>query len=48
MDTCGCDRGFEIFDAKTAASDLTRYRRDGPDRTPEMLIDMIRVIEALS
>ena len=44
MDTCGCDRGFEIFDAKTAASDLTRYRRDGPDRTTGMLIDMIRSV----
>jgi magnesium-protoporphyrin O-methyltransferase len=42
--SCGCDEGFEIFDEKTAASDLTRYRSDGPDRTTGMLIDMIRTV----
>ena len=42
MDACGCDRGFEIFDSRTAEEDLTRYRRHGPDRTTRMLLDMLR------
>jgi SAM-dependent methyltransferase len=42
MDSCGCDRGFEIFDRKTAAADLARYREHGPDATTRMLVDMIR------
>jgi magnesium-protoporphyrin O-methyltransferase len=42
VDTCGCDSGFEIFDRKTAKADVERYRRDGPDTTTRMLLDMIR------
>ena len=42
MDSCGCDRGFEIFDRKTADADLARYREHGPDATTRMLVDMIR------
>jgi magnesium-protoporphyrin O-methyltransferase len=42
MDACGCD-GFEsIFDRRNADDDLRRYRRDGPDRTTRMLLDLIR------
>lgn len=40
MDDCGCDR-FGIFDQRTASHDLERYRRNGPDRTTRMLLDMI-------
>lgn len=42
MDACGCDGGFEIFDRKTAESDLARYREHGPDRTTRLLLHMIR------
>jgi predicted TPR repeat methyltransferase len=42
MDSCGCDRGFEIFDRKSAQADLARYREHGPDSTTRMLVDMIR------
>jgi magnesium-protoporphyrin O-methyltransferase len=42
MDGCGCDDGFEIFDEKSAATDLDRYRRHGPDDTTAMLLRMIR------
>lgn len=42
MDACGCDPGFEIFDESTAKADLERYRREGPDATTRMLLDMIR------
>jgi magnesium-protoporphyrin O-methyltransferase len=42
MDSCGCDRGFEIFDRKSAEADVERYRRHGPDTTTRMLVDMIR------
>jgi 2-polyprenyl-3-methyl-5-hydroxy-6-metoxy-1,4-benzoquinol methylase len=41
MDACGCDEGFEIFDRKTAESDLARYREHGPDRTTRLLLDLI-------
>ncbi len=42
MDQCGCDDGFaSIFDRKTAEADRERYRRDGPDATTRMLLDMI-------
>lgn len=41
MDSCGCDRGFEIFDRKSAEADLARYREHGPDRTTRLLIDLI-------
>jgi magnesium-protoporphyrin O-methyltransferase len=40
-DACGCDGFTSIFDRRTAAVDLERYRRDGPDRTTRMLLDMI-------
>ena len=42
MDACGCDQGFEIFDESTAKADVARYRRQGPDTTTRMLLDMIR------
>ncbi len=42
MDNCGCERGFEIFDRKSAEADLARYREHGPDRTTRMLVDLIR------
>ncbi len=42
MDSCGCDRGFEIFDRTSAEADLARYREHGPDTTTRMLLDMIR------
>jgi predicted TPR repeat methyltransferase len=41
-DACGCDDGFEIFDEKSAEEDLERYRRQGPDATTTLLLDMIR------
>jgi SAM-dependent methyltransferase len=41
MDGCGCDRGFEIFDRKSAQADLARYREHGPDRTTRLLLDLI-------
>ena len=40
-DACGCDGFTSIFDRRTASADLERYRRDGPDRTTRMLLDMI-------
>jgi magnesium-protoporphyrin O-methyltransferase len=43
MDTCGCGDDFaSIFDQKTADRDRERYRRDGPDRTTSILLEMIR------
>ena len=42
MDACGCDRGFEIFDRRTAEQDIERYRREGPDSTTKTLLEMIR------
>jgi magnesium-protoporphyrin O-methyltransferase len=42
MDTCGCGDDFaSIFDRRTADRDRERYRRDGPDRTTRMLLEMI-------
>jgi magnesium-protoporphyrin O-methyltransferase len=41
VDACGCDSGFEIFDRKTAEADVERYRREGPDTTTRILLDMI-------
>jgi magnesium-protoporphyrin O-methyltransferase len=41
MDTCGCDDHFSIFDRRTAVQDRDRYRQQGPDRTTQMLLDMI-------
>lgn len=42
MDACGCDGFASIFDRRTAAHDLRRYRKDGPDRTTRMLLDLLR------
>jgi len=42
MDACGCDRGFEIFDRRSAEADIERYRRSGPDRTTRMLLELLR------
>jgi hypothetical protein len=42
MDACGCDGFTEIFDARTARHDLSRYRRHGPDGTTALLLDMLR------
>jgi magnesium-protoporphyrin O-methyltransferase len=42
MDTCGCNGFAAIFDRRTAEHDRDRYRRDGPDRTTRMLLDLIR------
>jgi len=42
MDGCDCDRGFEIFDRRSAEADLDRYQRHGPDATTDMLLRMIR------
>jgi len=42
MDACGCDDFASIFDRRNAEDDLRRYRRDGPDRTTRMLLDLIR------
>jgi magnesium-protoporphyrin O-methyltransferase len=42
MDACGCDKGFEIFDRRSAETDLERYRSKGPDTTTRMLLDLIR------
>jgi predicted TPR repeat methyltransferase len=42
MDTCGCGDDFaSIFDRSTAEGDRDRYRRNGPDQTTRMLLDMI-------
>jgi SAM-dependent methyltransferase len=42
MDVCGCDEFASIFDRRNADDDLRRYRRQGPDRTTRMLLDLIR------
>jgi magnesium-protoporphyrin O-methyltransferase len=42
MDACGCDKGFEIFDRRSAEEDLERYRNKGPDTSTRMLLDLIR------
>ena len=42
MDACGCDDRFSIFDRASAEADMQRYRRNGPDRTTRLLLDMIR------
>lgn len=43
MDACGCDGdGFaSIFDRRNAERDRDRYRRNGPDRTTRMLLDLL-------
>jgi magnesium-protoporphyrin O-methyltransferase len=42
MTGCGCDGFASIFDDRTARQDRERYRRQGPDRTTAMLLEMIR------
>lgn len=43
MDGCGCDAdGFaSIFDRRNAEGDRDRYRRNGPDRTTRMLLELL-------
>jgi 2-polyprenyl-3-methyl-5-hydroxy-6-metoxy-1,4-benzoquinol methylase len=41
MDACGCDDFASIFDEDTARRDRERYRRDGPDRTTRMLLELL-------
>ena len=41
MDACGCDGFASIFDRRTAERDRDRYRREGPDRTTHLLLEMI-------
>lgn len=43
MDACGCPSFAAIFDRRTAEHDRERYRKDGPDRTTAMLLEMIRL-----
>jgi magnesium-protoporphyrin O-methyltransferase len=38
---CGCDAFASIFDRRTAARDLDRYQRDGPDRTTRLLLELL-------
>jgi len=42
LDACGCDDFASIFDRRTAERDRDRYRKDGPDRTTRILLDLIR------
>ena len=39
---CRCEGIARQFDARTAAADLERFRRHGPDRTTRLLIERIR------
>ena len=43
MDACGCESdGFaSIFNRRNADRDRDRYRRNGPDRTTRMLLDLL-------
>jgi len=41
MDACGCDEFASIFDRRTAERDRDRYRRNGPDRTTRMLLELL-------
>jgi magnesium-protoporphyrin O-methyltransferase len=43
MDACGCepDRFASLFDRRNAEQDRDRYRRNGPDRTTRMLLDLL-------
>lgn len=41
MDACGCDDFASIFDQRTAEHDRDRYRRNGPDRTTRLLLELI-------
>ena len=42
MDCCQCDGIEKTFDKKTAAKDLSSYRRKGPDRSTVMLINALK------
>lgn len=41
MDACGCVDFASIFDRRTAERDRDRYRRNGPDQSTRILLDMI-------
>jgi ubiquinone/menaquinone biosynthesis C-methylase UbiE len=41
VDPCGCDGFASIFDEATARRDRDRYRRDGPDRTTRLLLELL-------
>ena len=43
MDSCGCDgNGFaSIFDRRNAEDDRDRYRKNGPDKTTRMLLELL-------
>jgi magnesium-protoporphyrin O-methyltransferase len=41
VDACGCDGFASIFDEATARRDRDRYRRDGPDRTTRLLLELL-------
>ena len=41
MDACGCNGLAVTFDRRTAERDRARYRRNGPDRTTRLLLDLI-------
>jgi magnesium-protoporphyrin O-methyltransferase len=41
MDACGCDEFASIFDRRTAEHDRDRYRRNGPDKTTRMLLELL-------
>jgi magnesium-protoporphyrin O-methyltransferase len=42
MDACGCDDFERVFDRRTAEQDRDDYRRNGPDGTTRLLIDLLR------
>ena len=42
MDGCGCDGLATTFDRGVADDDREHFRRDGPDRTTRLLLDLIR------
>jgi magnesium-protoporphyrin O-methyltransferase len=50
MDSCGCDaHGFaSMFDRRNAEDDRDRYRREGPDRTTRMLLELLAPYRATS
>jgi magnesium-protoporphyrin O-methyltransferase len=41
VDACGCDGFASIFDEATARRDRDRYRRDGPDKTTRLLLELL-------
>lgn len=42
MDSCGCDDFAAVFDDRTAEQDRDDYRRNGPDGTTRLLLDLLR------